>query len=227
MARTRRRRASGPRKRYDWVYRGVPGPGTAIGGWSAGSDQPGLASYTSTITGLNSGYNNSRALILLDSDSTDLQVIPTSPVLVGRLPGAARPNHPRTVATRVEGIIYCEPSTWSGGSLMALGWRLDQFEQETDSGYPAVDTNYTMWVSSGAETDQAVNWANIPFLKEGREFKAYSDASATPLMVVHIRWQGRTVLRPGNCLAIYLESESTSVNMRTQPWLRTLVEYSA
>lgn len=228
MARSRRRRGGGQRRSFskgniDWVYRGEAGD---IG---LGADTGLMGSYSPIIRSLTTGESGVIALILYDSVDRQQTLIQGGaaggqfPVL-GR---EARAQGKRPRVFRVNGEVYCEPSTWASGNLMAVGWRLAWFEQDTLTGQFTVQAEYSMWAPGTATpSDQPSTWADVPFLKEQRVFKGYGDGSSQHFMVIPINWKssrGSRAPSPKHCLGIWMEAEGTSVNMRVQPWVRSLI----
>jgi len=213
----------GPRK--DWVYRGE---GDDIG---MGIDTL-QGSYSPIIRTLTAGLATSIVLILYDS--MDRQgYIQSSGAAGGNfpmLPASGRMEPRRPTVHRVEGEIYMEPTTWASGNLMAVGARLAWYEQDTLSGSLSLQAEYSMWTQGAAGTraqDQPAVFANQGFIREWRWYKGFGDGSSQHFMNPHVFWQGSMKGRRSpsskHCLAILVEAESTSVNMRVQPWLRSLM----
>lgn len=220
MARTMRRRSTWntgrrrSRRPSDWVYRSN---GYAVNGFVADN----LGTYEPTVFPVASGVGESRARILYDSSNylTETARGGAGPVQLGR---EARAEGRRTKVVEVDGILYVEPSTWAVGNLIALGWRIGVFDQDVSSGFISLDANYSMWESGGAYA--AAQWANATRqnLAERRIHFGFSDNQQ--FFTARIRWRGRRLLAENECLALYLELESTSVNTRMQCWCRTRVE---
>lgn len=208
-----------PRKRADWVYRGPP-----TAGFTGGAvEQAHLASYTEVISTLNTGPANAQMRVLYDSVDRMAEVsygnAGTTPQLLNRSRRAEGRN-PLILATEFQ--LYMEPTTWSVGQLIALGWRLGAFEQDPGTGLLSINASYSMWVNGGPGEDPAA-FANVKnWVKEGRFFLGFSTDVAAQRNI-HIRWRGRHRLRANEAWALYLESETTGVNLRTQPWGRALV----
>lgn len=218
MARSRRRRAPMVRKsrrRADWVYRHHAY--TPIGG-AADS----LGTYAPRIITQVSGIATAQSHVLYDSQNwlatSGQGGINTNAVLSRS--GRAEGRNPTILAT--EGIIYVEPSTWAIGNLIAYGWRLGVWEQDL-TGVFSLDPQYSMWVES-APGPVCGQWANNGRnnAAERRIHYGFSDNQA--FMVLRVKWRGRRILKPNECWGIYTELESTSVNVRQQFWLRSLVE---
>lgn len=226
MARSRRRsvprgtrRTTSRRRRGDWCYRPNYRSGT-ISGYTA-TDL--LGSYDETLTAFTSGAASSGAKILYDSKNRLVQPMRGgSGALTAAMPGAARANQRGPLIHMVVGVVYCEPTTWALGNLIAWGWRVGIFEQHPVSGDILLDADYSMWVT-GPDITYPATWANMPRqnLWETRRHFGFSDNQRFFTMPIMVRVNRR--LQDHECLAIYTEGESTSVNTRHQYWLRTLV----
>lgn len=229
MARSRRRsfsnrgrsRSRQPmlRRKLDWVYR----PNyrqDSVQGFDAtdllGTYDPDLRTYLS-------GVANSGAWVLYDSQNRLINVMRggSGSNLAAIMPNAARAEGRNTYIHSVRGTVYIEPTTWALGNLIAWGFRIGIFEQDPESGAMLFDPAYSMWVSAGGGITVA-NWANMgrQNLWERRVHFGFSDNQRFTVMGVQCRVN--RVLQPHECLGVYFEGESTSVNVRCQTWLRTL-----
>jgi len=229
MARSRRRARAPRRLKADWVYRGValyPGD-TASDAWL--DESLGLASYfmESPIT-WTAGTANARFLVLYDSQNRLTQLLNTFSVAgsfgtVTAVPKAARAEgrNPRILAS--EGQVVITPSAWALGNVMFFGARLGVFEQDPSSGQVVLNADYHMMGASASIHSQAATWANQPgWVREWYVYRTFH-AERVPEYIFRYRWRGRRVLEPHQCFGLYLESDSTSVNMATRPACRTLV----
>lgn len=217
MARSRRR-SSAKTARKDWVYRpnlfAIAAPYNAID--AAGT-------YDIAVRGLTTGFATAQCLWLLDSANRRK----TAPMMLstaggGIMAGSAMPEGKRTRVHAVEGMIYVEPSTWAVGNLMALGLRIGAYEQDPTSGLASVDADYTMW-SAAINATKTSYYANDRGYNqwETRAFKSFGDNGS--IMIVRIRARLKYSLNAGYGLGLWVEGESTGVNVRYQTWLRTLV----
>lgn len=210
------------RKSRDWIYRG-DAFGNSEPQWDSGDDSE-LASYTNNTSTLSAGYVQSRGLILLDSTIRGATIINTGSNVMAALNGAASPRQKSITVLAVQGVIKLTPSSWTLNDEINVGWRLGVFDQDPASGFVSVESQYTMWSAGGPFSNQAANWADRAFLKEGRVMRSAGETSPR-VITLPIFWRGRQSVRPGRCLAIYLEQPDNSIQVRIQPWMRTLVEY--
>lgn len=218
MARSRRgrsssRRRAAPARKMDWVYRS--------GGYSANDYvQDGLGTYGPLVTAINSGPANANARILYDSRNylREFAFSAAGPVALGR---EARAEGRKPQMAMVEGWVYLEPSAWAIGNVAAMGMRVGVYEQSVIDGFISVDANYSMWADGPAES--AAMWANAQRqnVLERRIWWGFGDNSA--VRTVYFRQRVNRYLSDNECLAIYFEVPNTSVNVRMQCWLRTLV----
>lgn len=209
------------RRKMDWVYRSnLRGLSTAP--WT-GTDS--LGTYEFQVRSLTTGIAGATALWLVDAKNREMSGALTNSNQAQLQPSASRPEPSRTRVHMVEGIIYIEPSTWAVGNLMAMGVRICALEQDINTGLASVDPDMTMWLNAAAGMQQsaAAIYANDKQLcmYEQRAFKSFGDNGS--IMVMRIRARLNWTLQAQHGLALWLEGESTSVNVRYQTWLRTLV----
>lgn len=203
------------REKADWVYRSSV---RAIGTQLPGNDT--LGTYEALVRGQSSGVTNATALILYDSQNRRMA---TGRFAAGpggfQAAGIAGGRSPRVLG--VEGSIYVEPSSWAVGNLIAHGMRVCIFEQDVASGSALLDVDYSMWAN--ATTSSPADWVNQgrSVLLERRRHHGFSQNQT--FFTAGFRWRGRRVLAPHEGLFLYLELESTSVNVRFQTWFRSLV----
>lgn len=226
MATRRRKMTSRPRRKGDWVYRSNA---RVLGTGVINNDL--LGSYEAVVTTVNSGIANAQTRILYDSKNymgwLTRAGIGTAPTVAttGILGGHARAEGRKPCILAVDGVILCDPTTWALGNVMALGVRVGVFEQDI-SGVLSLDAGFTMWESGAGIFDgPAAAWANNTRAncRDIRQWQFYSDGAANPNMVVRVKWRGRRYLEGWECFAMFLQVPTTSVNMRTQCWVRTLV----
>lgn len=219
----RRRKVSGRRTPTDWVYRSNAYASNDGAPWTY--DQ--LGTYEHSVRSLTSGHPTAQALWLVDSSNHYHTISFVNATVMGAQNGAARPEGKRTKVLAVEGLLYLEPTTWAVGNLMAMGVRIAALEQDINTGLASVDPDMTMWANAlqGPGRASASVYANDRQLTmyERRQFKAFTSNSEA-LMVMHIRARINWTLQAHHGLALWLEAESTSVNMRYQTWFRTLVQ---
>lgn len=222
MARARRARQ---RRRTDWVYR--PNARLLGGGGSPldGADTSGT--YEAQVRSLTTGITSAHVLWLVDAADRDTSVYVTSNTRVSGLQKSAKPEGKRTRVRFVEGHIYFEPQTWAVGNIMAMGVRICALEQDYLTGNASVDPDMTMWLGTGSTlgASAASFYANDKQLcmYEQRMYKAFS-ANDQSIMVMRIRARLNWALQAHHGLALWMEGETTGVNVRYQTWLRTLVE---
>lgn len=183
-----------------------------------------LGTYEFSVRALNSGFTNAQSLVLVDSADRQVPVMSGSAVntLTPSPPGGWRAQR-GVICAMVDGHIYVEPSTWAIGNIMAIGVSIGAFEQDM-TGVATVDSLYTMW-NNATPAAPAAHWSNDnqrTNLWSRRQYKGFSSNDAT-IMVVPVRARLRVRLREWEALMVWLELESTSVNVRYQTWLRTLV----
>lgn len=201
----------------DWVYRPSVREQTVFNGGDI------LGTYDENLYSQSSGVNFGDAHILYDSHNRIATVMRAggSANFVG-IPNAARAGGRGPLMHAVAGSIYVEPSTWAVGNLIAWGWRVGVFEQAPDTGQILLDPDYSMW-AVGPGLVPPATWANMQRMNswERRRHFGFSDNQQFFTLPVFTRVNRR--LQDHECLAIYHEGESTSVNVRMQFWLRTLV----
>jgi len=184
----------------------------------------GLGTYTPIATSLVSP--DAVGLILYDSTNYMRRMTHGGAGAVGALSAAARAEGKRAKAMMSHGIIDIITSDWTTNSRIVFGWRIGVFKQDPDTGLVQVDPGYSMWRNIG-ETNPAY-WANIRRnrLAEGRFFRAFNDGQNTGgEFQVPVMWKGRSgvSLDSDECLALYLEIDEDSVNMRLFTWVRSLI----
>jgi len=221
---------TGPRRKWDWVYRSYMGVGWSEDDIPFGAPEAGnQASYVSEYSDFNSGPSNTRFLVLYDSTNR-LQVmggadVSGATVLSGLLPRSARAEGRRAMVRAVEGTIHVEPSSWALGNTMVIGWRLGVWEQDSETGFVLLDSEYTMWstgvnnvLSNAGQFANRHNW-----VRERRIIRPFNNQVGGAWQF-NVNWRGRPrSLGPDQAFGLYLEARSTSVNMRINPWLRSLV----
>lgn len=205
-------------RRADWVYRGWE---TDEGG------TPILDQMSYGVEARSIAASGSAIAMLYDSHDYMLQAVGggAGAGVAGHLPYSARAEGRKATCLRVQGMLSYEASTWAAGSRLELGWRLGVFEQAADTGLVLLDVAYSMYTSSTLK-DQPAVWANdqATHIAERRirfEFSAGNEASLRT-QKLDISFKRR--LRSHECLALYLELPATSVGIRYQTWLRTLVQ---
>lgn len=218
------RRKSKGLPKADWVYR-QHGIRT-----DTGVQVDSLGTYDEVQVILPSGVQNAQSHILYDSHvqigmqtAAGTQTPAGTPIrYVNR---AARAEGSRATILRTQGIIVVQPDGWVLGNVIALGWRIGAWEQDT-TGVFTLDAAYSMWVRQVATPfDPPAMWANFHRLnaREGRVFREFNSTQVSPLFPVYINWRGRRRLDPKDCWGIYTEGAPTSIQIRQQFWLRTLV----
>lgn len=225
MARSRGRGRTTTRRRQpraDWVYRSNARADDAVG-----SDADVIGTYEMNIPPHAGGPGNAQGHILYDSVNYLAQfgaggnIVGGVQRMIGR---AARAEGRKPCILAVEGIIYWEPSIWALGNLMAIGTRFGVFEQDPGTGQVLLDPAYSMWMNEvGGSQSKPAQWANGTRgnAMERRTHVGYSDTR--PFHVERWRFRTRRFLAANECFAVYTELENTSVDTRTQWWLRTLV----
>lgn len=202
----------------DWVYRSNQYTNTTP---ATISDT--LGTYDANVRTLTTGVATANTLVLVESQNRILHV--TAGPAVNQMSiggGQARPDDKGRKCLRVQGHIYIEPSTWAIGNIMAIGVRIGAFEQDL-TGVASVDALYTMW-NNNTPSVPAAYWSNQgrTTLWSRRFYKGFS-ANDQTIMVVQVNAKINCRLNPHEALMLWLEGESTSVNMRYQTWLRTWV----
>lgn len=219
----RRRRGSVPRgtrrrssRRFDWVYRSDIRAAAA----QPGSDR--LGTYDGQIKSFSSGQANASSVVLYDSSMKMSGGTMAPGPGVGFYNRAGRAEGRKAQVKAVEGIVYLEPTMWALGNLIACGLRIAILEQDLVGGQGLVDAEYSMW-TNGLQT-QPSTWANQGRQNMWERRIHYGFAADAPAFVVaRVRWTGLRRLEPHEALYMYIELESTSVNVRSQWWLRSLV----
>lgn len=217
MARGRRRGAV-VRKHRDWVYRP-----NSVASAAPLNSVDGLGTYEFAVRSLTTGQASAQVLWLVDAEDRDTMIARTSSAASGFLSAAAKPSTARRKTLMVEGQMYFEPSTWALGNVLAVGMRIIVCEQDVLTGLGSLDADYTMW-NPTTVGQQAAFFANDRQLNlaERRMWWGFSDNGQ--VMQARFRLRVPWTLQPHHGLGLYLESPTTSVNLRYQTWLRTLVE---
>jgi len=232
MARSRRRRMSAqPRRRFDWVYRSrVLGLLSGDSVEEGVAEVQGLASYYGALVSLTSGPANARALIMYDSTNRLVQGYGTTNFALGPHQGytnrAARAEGRKALIRACEGTIIMRPSTWAAGNYAYYGWRLGVFKQDPDTGLLIVPSEYTMFDETWAPFGSTATWANTRgWVMERRIMRPFNPDNSSGYHHLTFRWSSRKgrALEPDECFAMYLESDTGSVTLTTEPWCRTLV----
>jgi len=225
-----------PRVRKDWVFRAagarLPDPEVAIGLGDPEVLSADLGSYDPAIITMASGIAAANAAILYDSQNRiafAMGSLDSETQTHTWLTRAARAEGRRAKIFATTGFLHMEPSTWTLGNVMAIGWRLGKFTQDPESGFIEVPFQYSMWESTNSlltpftSVAQYANDGN--WVKENRILKVFSSGDEAPQLRVPINWRSSRgiTLRPNECWAVYLEIAATAVQMRHQRWLKSLV----
>lgn len=230
MSRSRRssrvRTPKRSRLRADWVYRAN---NRVLGTGVLGNDT--LGTYEPTVKTQNGGVAAASGNVLYDSKNYIGTVTRggigavINQASLGVIPTAARAAGKKPCMLAMEGVLYIEPQAWVLGNVMAVGVRLGVFEQDL-SGVFSIDVGYSMWRDETVFAfSSPAHWADDKrrHAKEWRFFKAFGDASTTPLIVGHLRWRGRRYLEDYECFGLYTELGAAGIGVRMQYWCRTLV----
>lgn len=227
------------RVRKDWVYRpaGHRLPDETVNaGQGLGAFEglgASLGSYDRQVVTMATGVAASQARILYDSTNriaVGMGSLDSETRTTTWFTRAARAEGKKARVFAVQGFLHCEPTTWTLGNVMAIGWRLGVYDQDPESGFIEVPTEYSMWEngSAGVGTPFATPamWANDGrWVKEDRRIKVFSSGDEAPQMRIPIYWRSARgiTLRGRESFALYLELGATAVQMRIQTWLRSLV----
>lgn len=230
MAARRRTRRTKVRTRLDWVYRGHA---YQISEPQVQADVLGTYIPHNSLISLSAGPTLAQSHILVDSADWFVDIgrmgntIPASalgPVAIG---GEARPERRGALIRAVEGIIMIAPSAWALGNEVHVGVRLGVFEQDV-TGVFALDSGYSMMLdqTTANQNTNVGHWANMKRsnLREWRLSDCYVSGGGKCMWTMHIRWRGRIRLQPHECLGLYTEAASGSVETRNRYFLRTLLE---
>lgn len=201
----------------DWVYRP---DGRATGG-SGEADN--LGTYEGVIKTLSSGVESAQMPVLYDSKDHMTSTMRGSITTSSDLPNSARAEGKKACILGYEGIIYMEPTQWALGNLMAVGFRVGKQTQDTMTGLVTVDPALSMWVFDVPSQQGPWTFANgYPFfVEERRVHYGFSDNQA--FTVLRFKRKCKVWLAPNECFGVWCEGENTSVNVRLQFWMRTLV----
>lgn len=208
---------SKPREKADWVYR----PDARATGGSAEADT--LGTYEPIIKTLASGIESVQVPVLYDSRDHMTSTIRGSITTSADLATSARAEGRRAKILGYEGIMYVEPTQWAIGNLIALGVRVKKCTQDTLTGLAVVDPAESMWQFDVPSQQGPWTFANgYPFFVEERRVH-YGFSDNQVFTVLRFRRKCRVSLAPNEMFAMWLELEPTSVNVRIQLWMRTLV----
>lgn len=217
------------RGKADWVYRGPLGiPGDpSDNDWYI--DQS-LSTYTPVAQTVTSGPAGAFGFILYDSTNRLSILANTWDTAAGfgtvaALSRAARAEGRKPLCLRVSGQVLIRPSTWAVGSLMYFGMRVGVFEQDPSIGTLLLNADYSMlqtttqeWSDSPAVMANDRNW-----VWQRHFFRGFRSDEPAPGIMVDINVPMRRSLKSNECLALYFEGASTSVNLSVTRFLRTLV----
>lgn len=210
--------------RADWVYR--PFERSLESG---GLLQSPPGTYDTVEVSQAAGIANAQSRILYDSKDYIAHLTTRGIVSAGvarMLPGEARSEGRKPCMRAVEGVIFVTPSDWALGNSIKLGLRLGVWEQAMDTGTFLIDADYSMWSTSAVPHSTPSLWANNTRnnAMERRYAFAFNNEVVTPTFTLKFRWRGRKFLEPNECFGVYQETETGSSGIRTEYWLRTLVE---
>jgi len=229
MRRRKRGRSSSPKA--DWVYRPLIGspPGDAWGAW-AGSLTQSVPRNDPILGTVNSGH-----AWLYDSENF-LQV-PTQDwaALQEMLPKAARAEGRRPKVLQVEGQCHFRIGAWSTGNTTMWGVRLGWYEQDTQTGLPSIEPEYSMFepqIVTGGLVQDVASYANdrLKNIREWTFVKAFGDSGSIPIahLTINVKFpRGRTAPSANHGLMLYYECSGlvTPVNGGINVWtqVRSLI----
>lgn len=225
MAKTRRtfnrRRRSGPR--FDWVYRD-DGQNLTLGGLAIITSDD-LGTYSPNPSVIPGGQN--AGLILYDSKNYLRNATHGGTGFLGMLQGAARAAGKRAQTRMVTGMVMVRTSSWSLGSNLIIGFRIGVFEQDAGNGLLAASAGYNMWNTIGDVTPSV--YANQPRsnLWERRIYRSFNDGNTGGTFMVPVMARTRARLADEECLGIFTDVDSDSIDCEVTYWLRTLVSDEA
>lgn len=214
MARPPRR----ARRPADWVYR----PHIRD---EAGVLIEGLGSYEATFSTLTVGANNAQVRILYDSfNYRSMQLVDTAGINFpqGYLGPSAKAEGRNPLIRRVEAFITYQPTSWSVGDQLHIGFRFGIFEQDPTSGLVLLDPAYTLMNPSASTLANPAVFANSrtwQFEKRIKRAFASNDARFESSFRIRVN----RLLKPHECYALYVEGQVGHVNTSMQYWCRTLV----
>lgn len=206
----------------DWVYRPNLQPiynpaGAAIANGDA------LGTYDQNEFTVGTGSAAGR--VLYDSHDhirhfTNAGGAPGQPIIAG-MPASARAEGSQATILAVQGVIWLRKSEWALGNVMRTGWRIGVFEQQPESGAISIDANYSLFNTFA--TAQPALWANDRMWVQQRLLMEMFGGASDQGRTYYVNWKGRRRLKPFQCMGMYIETHSTSVNAIYTLWLRTLV----
>jgi len=224
MARSRSRRKGRSftrrKSRADWVFRN-DGLAFNVDG-NAVFTQDELGTYSPDAAVVTSP--SAIGLILYDSRNYLGTLNFGGPAgLVGAMSLAGRASARKARTHMVRGSVLVDTSSWAVNDELILGLRIGVFEQSPVNGSPQVDANYSMFDNlGGASMAQFANQQRSN-LWERRVVRAFSDSNQGGVFQIPIFARTPARLNDEECLALYVELDTGSVNMRFTSWLSTLV----
>lgn len=182
----------------------------------------GLGTYTPTDQVLASP--TTAALILYDSKNYLRQATGGGTGSFGAIGGAARAAGRKAICHATRGMILIDTSSWAVNNQLIMGFRIGVYEQDPGNGQMSVEPGYSMFLDA---SDVPISyWANAKRrnLWERRMYHQYGQNSDTAgLYMLSVKARFRAYLDDNECLAIFAECPTGSVNVRIKYFLSTLV----
>jgi len=212
------RRHTRRRSRRDWVYRNDGAALTTGGVVILTADQ--LGTYTPNPLVI--GSEDSAGLILYDSRNYLRAMTHGGAGTLGAINMGARASGKRAQMHYVSGMVFVTTSTWAIGNTMSIGLRIGIFGQSISGGNIEAPAGYSMWLNGGEST--IADFANQQRANqwEKRVQHAFS-ADTGSIFGIPVSARVRGSLNDDECLGLFVEAGSGTVNLSIVPFLRTLV----
>jgi len=223
MTRRRKRRA-------DWVYLAVQREGIdRFGSYGEGSQGLHVVRNDPVL-----GTNNGQAMVLMDSVAFQTTSVNQTPGALAFVPAAARPEGRGRKVLMVEGDVMYSLNGWTTGMSYGFAYRLGWFEQDTLTGLPSLQAEYSIFDTAsivGSQGDwDVVNFANEKLSNRREKFFWVNYTGDGRALNVE-RFRVPIKMRPPSskhALMLYWEvsgsMSSVTASVNFYPRLRSLVE---
>lgn len=195
-----------PRRKLDWVYRGEEylDDGTRM-------TFP-LPSYTTREITVTTGLAGAQSPVLYDSHNRRFALtgFDTAAGQTHQLVQAARAEGRKALIRKVEGVCHMRPSVWAVGSAFWMMWAIMTAEQDLETGFPLLPTEFQLLNPSTTSPlwDVATHRNNKRIWATGEVSELFTSNDA--LFTFRPRWSGKRALGPEEALYLYCEAHAAA-----------------